>query len=254
VTSAVDIKRLLVDTTMPGPVVDELVAAASALWFMSAPAPLLARDLVLCHPPLREGEIRAVAQPLDEKSLRLTVVAQDRKGLLADTAAVLAAEKLSIAAASAVTWTELGLALHALTITSSALSPDRWDDLGVRLRALGTGERPTVDFAPGGPAVVSGSPSGMGRCVVKVTAPDQIGLLWAICQWLADQGASIEAAHVGGTNGEACDHFVVIGEPDLTGLAARLTGRDQSLPARVRHTTGDALDALARVVRRLLPG
>jgi hypothetical protein len=70
----------------------------------------------------------------------------------------------------------------------------------------------------------------MGRSVVSVTAADQVGLLWAICRWFADQGVSIEAARAGaGDAGRVEDHFVVVGEPDSRGLAARLTGRPASL-------------------------
>jgi UTP:GlnB (protein PII) uridylyltransferase len=56
-----------------------------------------------------------------------------------------------------------------------------------------------------------------------VTAPDQVGLLWATCRWLADQGISIQSARVGGRDGMAEDHFLVTGEADLHELSAHLS-------------------------------
>jgi len=248
VASVSEVKSLLVDTTMPQRVIDDLLDQASALWLMSVPAEVLAGDLVLCHPALGEHEVRAAAHPTDDGGIRLTVVAHDRPGLLADTAAVLAAEGLSISAASAMSWTGSGLALHALTVTDAALTSARWARLGARLQGLGTEAPPTVDFTPIGRATATSSPSGMGRCVVTVTAPDQVGLLCAICRWFAEHGASIEAAHVGATEGEVEDHFIVVGHPDVTGLAARLTGTPESLPEVFR----DAADAFVGVAAGLM--
>jgi UTP:GlnB (protein PII) uridylyltransferase len=227
--SVSEVKSLLVATTMPQAVIDESLDRASTLWLMSAPAEQLAGDLVLCHPPIGAQEVRAAAHPLDDGGIRLTVVAHDRPGLLADTAAVLAAEGLSVSAASAMSWADSGVALHALTIADAELTPERWARLGAGLQGLGTAEPPTVRFTPIGRATVHSSPSGMGRCVVTVTAPDQVGLLWAICRWFADHGASIEAAHVGAENGLVQDHFIIVGRPDVNGLRDRLTGKSRSL-------------------------
>jgi UTP:GlnB (protein PII) uridylyltransferase len=248
VASVSEVKRLLVDTTMPQAVIDDSLDQASALWLMSAPAEVLAGDLVLCHPTLGSHEVRAAAHPTDDGGIRLTVVAQDRPGLLADTAAVLAAEGLSISAASAMSWTGSGLALHALTVADASLTSARWARLGARLQRMGTEAPPPVDFNPIGRATATSSPSGMGRCVVTVTALDQVGLLGAICRWFADQGVSIEAAHVGGTDGVVEDHFIVVGHPDVTGLAARLTGSGESLP----EVWSDAADALVGVATGLM--
>ena len=245
-----EVRALLVNTTMPEPVIDQLLERASALWLMGAPATLLAADLVLCHPAIGPTEVRAVAHRIDDRTMRLTVAAHDRRGLLADTAGVLAAENLSILGASAMSWTESKVALHSLTVSAADLSTEAWAELGIRLRSLGGGDRPSVKFTPTGRAVVSSSPSAMGRCVLTVTAPDQIGLLWAICQWLADEGSSIEAAHIGTDAGTVRDHFVVVGAPDPVALEARLTG-----PHLARQTPragmGPSADDLAAGTHRL---
>src|SRR5580658_8556858 len=226
--SVSEVKSLLVATTIPQTVVDEALERASTLWLMSAPAEQLAGDVVLCHPPIGAQEVRAAAHPLDDGGIRLTVVAHDRRALLADTAAVLAAEGLSVSAASAMSWNDSGVALHALTIADAELTSERWARLGVALQGLSTASPPEVHFTPVGRATVRSSPSAMGRCVVTVIAPDQIGLLWAICRWFADHGASIEAASVGADHGLVQDHFVVVGEPEVNGLADRLTGHTRS--------------------------
>ena len=68
---------------------------------------------------------------VDSSAVRLTVVAADRPGLLADTAGTVAADGLSIGQASAATWPTWRLAMHVLTVYGSAkLSADGWAHLG----------------------------------------------------------------------------------------------------------------------------
>jgi [protein-PII] uridylyltransferase len=214
--------ELLAATTIPADLARALVEDASTLWLMSAPAASLAADLALCHPALGQREVRAVANPLEGGAHRLTVATHDRRGLLADTAAVLAAEGLSISAASAATWSRQDIALHAVIVAPGRVSP-LWPDLGTRLRALSADTVPRVEFKPRGTAVVMTSDPTADHCLVTVTAPDQVGLLWATCRWLADAGANIQAAHVGGHDGMAEDHFIVAGEVDAEALAAHLS-------------------------------
>ncbi|HEX3540282.1 MAG TPA: ACT domain-containing protein, partial [Acidimicrobiales bacterium] len=259
--SVSEVKSLLLDTTVPRSLIDESLDRASTLWLMSASAPLLAGDVVLCHPPVRAAEVRAAAHPLGGGATRLTVVAHDRPGLLADTAGLLAADGLSVGSASAMSWAGSSLAVHALTVVDGPLSERRWHQLGLRLRQLSQEAPPAVAFTPLGRATVTSSPSGTGRSVVTVTAPDQVGLLWAICRWFADHGVTIEAARCGGADGQVEDHFVVVGEPDSRGLAARLTEPTGSLLASAAGVAGSAVGlaagmaaGVARTVsRRLSP-
>src|SRR5690349_4795262 len=81
-----DIRRLMASTTVPATRVDRLLDGAPPLWLASAPAAVLAGDLALAHPKLATDEVRAVARPLVGGGQRLVVLAQDRRGLLADTA------------------------------------------------------------------------------------------------------------------------------------------------------------------------
>jgi [protein-PII] uridylyltransferase len=199
---------------------------------MSAPPPVLAADLALCHPKFGPDEVRAVARQIEGPStVRLTIVARDRRGLLADTAGVLAAHGLSIAEASAATWAKQGIALHALTITGAVdLPPGAWERIGDDLRAVGMeGEKLRPVFAPSGRPIVTVDGTGSEQALVRVTANDEIGLLWAICRWFADHELSIESLHATTEEGLAHDVFLVTGRCDPPDLA--------------RHLTSDALTA-----------
>lgn len=242
-----DITRLLSGTTIPGPVIEGLVSTASPLWLMSAPAAVLAKDLVLCYPPLDGDEVRAVAQPLDDGLVRLTVVARDRHAFLANTAAVLAKEAVSVVSASVVTWEDPEVALHALTVRAGHLTTSRWDELGARLRSVAAGEEMSVDFRPTGRPHVTCSPATGDRWLLSVTADDQVGLLWAISRSLADNGVSIESAHIDEAGGRASDRFVVLGEPDVGELRARLT-------APSRHTIRGLAAGAGRLPWRVARG
>ena len=228
-TTAEQLRRLLRHTTVPARVVTSLVRGASPLWLMSEPVASLAGDLAICHPTLAAGEVRAVARPGGDPGVhRLTVVAADRPGLLADTAAAVSAAGLSIRAASASTWDDL--ALHSLTV--SAPRGVDWDALGDGLRNItavdGTTRRPT-SFRPSGPARVVVTGAGSDRSIVKVTAPDGIGLLEGIARWLSEHDVSIEAARVATRAGTAADTFLVRGAVDGDALAAAIG------PARSRR-------------------
>jgi pimeloyl-ACP methyl ester carboxylesterase/predicted amino acid-binding ACT domain protein len=229
---AAEVADALRGTKVPKRVVGTLLREAPPLWLMSAPPPVLAADLALCHPKFGPDEVRAVARQIEGPStVRLTIVASDRRGLLADTAGVLAAHGLSIAEASAATWAKQGIALHALTITGAVdLPPGAWERIGDDLRAVGMeGEKLRPVFAPSGRPIVTVDGTGSEQALVRVTANDEIGLLWAICRWFADHELSIESLHATTEEGLAHDVFLVTGRCDPPDLA--------------RHLTSDALTA-----------
>ena len=136
------LRTLLRETTLPSAVTRRLLEGASPLWVLSAPPAVLAGDLALCHPRLRKDEVRAVARSMRAPNMyRLTVVARDRAGLLADTAAILASVGASVVFASAMTWPGEQTALHALTVRCEAgLDQQQWALIGERLRSVATGE------------------------------------------------------------------------------------------------------------------
>jgi pimeloyl-ACP methyl ester carboxylesterase/glycine cleavage system regulatory protein len=222
-------------TTIPRRFGRALLGKAPALWLMSAAPAVLAGDLALCHPKLRRDEVRAVARPIAGSDwVRLTVVASDRPGLFADSAAVLAGHGISIVEASAVTWPERGLALHAITVAGAdSLDDQTWSRLGDDLRSMGTaGGQLRPRFVPAGRATVTASGTGPGQTLVRVTAPDQVGLLWAICRWLADRSLSIDSLHAATQDAMARDVFLVSGSATVGDLAGHLSRASHRLPPR----------------------
>ena len=219
-----ELRALLRRTGIPRAVTSQLLAAAAPLWTISEQPAVLAADLALCHPPLAAAEVRAVARPMDGDAFRLTVVAHDRTGLLADSAAAVADAGLSVHSASAATWTEQDLALHALTVVPvSGVAPD-WDAVGERLRSAIVERARPPRFTPRGRATVSLAGAGPGPSIVRVTAPDQVGLLEAISRWFAEHGVGILAAEITTRGRAASDRFVVDGDFDHEALAAHLSG------------------------------
>lgn len=229
-TRAAAIRERLAATNVPPSVADALLEGGSPLWLMSEDAAIAASDLALCHPPLVPGEVRAVARATEGSThIRLTVVAADRPGLLADTAGVIASEGLSIITASASTWTATGLAMHAITFDPVGVFDDaRWDALSARLRELRDDNACAISFVPGGAASVRVDGAGTGRAFVTVAAPDRVGLLLAICRWFADHGVSIESMSASTEAGVARDTFIVIGECDSDELARHLSVADNA--------------------------
>jgi len=248
-SSISQLREMLGQTTLPRRTSDRLLEGVSPLWVLSEAPDVLAADLALCHPRLRRGEVRAVARHVPSTSrFRLTVVAGDRPGLLADTATTLARAGVSIVAASAMTWPGQRLALHALTVESETeFDRGRWAAIGARLREMADGSLAPFPFVPTGRARVSrtGAETGDGsaRSIVRVSAPDRLGLLSAVCRWFADSGVSIEAADIATDRGVATDVFLVEGDFEPERLADHLSGSRPS-----RSSPAAAIDTLLRYV------
>jgi glycine cleavage system regulatory protein len=203
-----------------------LLRDAPPLWLMSESAATLAGDLALCHPKLRRGEVRAVAHPIEgSRSVRLLVVATDRRGLLADSAAVLALNKLSITSASAATWPHRRLALHSFVVEGGADHDDAaWAKLGDDLRAMVADGTTTIPaLLPSGAVRVTVQGAEGDRSLVRVIARDQLGLLSALCRLFAMQGVDIESLQARTLGGVADDTFLVVGHLDADTLTALLT-------------------------------
>ena len=249
-----EVRGLLAGTSLPCNLVEALLDGASPLWLLGQAPEQVAGDLALCHPALRPGEVRAIAHPLEGgASHKVSVVAPDRPGLLAGTAGALAAHGLTITAAAASAWPEVGVAVQRVVVEPAVAGlPVGWDPVGDDLKAVLAGSgRPEVRFTPCPPVEVSCTEHGADRAVVSVRAPDRVGLLWAIASWFEEHGCNIEVANVDAEGGTATDTFVVHGELDADALATRLAGRPAtSLPWPL--TTGLAATlALGRGAARL---
>jgi glycine cleavage system regulatory protein len=242
-----ELRKGLADTTMPKEKMDALLKGASSLWLSSDSGALLAGDLALCHPPLKRHEVRARTVGGDD-TWRLTVATHDRKGLVADTAAILSLQDFSITGASLATWDTFDLALLSLTIDGAVPDEEALDHIGAALRAASDGTRPTIPFAPTGRAFVRHSGSANGDAMISVVAPDQRGLLATICRWFSDAGVNIEAAWITGEE-EANDVFVVDGEVNVNELEKLLTHDAHSVQDVVGDMFADARRAGENLVR-----
>jgi pimeloyl-ACP methyl ester carboxylesterase/glycine cleavage system regulatory protein len=228
-----EIRRALRSTGISRRISGTMLRNADPLWLMSAPASVLAGDMALLHPRLGSGEVRAIARPLAESpATRLTVVAADRPGLLAETAGVVTTHGLSVLDASAATWSGQNVALHSLTVTGTdAFSAQDWDRLGDALRRSGQKgtRRPGVSAIR---ARVVSYGAGTDRSLVRVTAPDQRGLLWAVSDWFARHGVSIESLDASTTEGVAHDVFLVTGKFAAADLIRDLSRGAERCPVR----------------------
>lgn len=221
---AAELRELLGTTTLPASLVQHLVDGAPAVWLATNAPAVLAGDLVLTHPPLGDQEVRARADALvSGDAWRLAVVARDRAGLLADTAAALAVNGFCIGSAGAATWPALDLALHTLRIEGPMPDESTWQSLGQELRRIEGPDRPAVVFRPEGTAFVECTTDEAGRWLLQVRAPDQVGLLSRICRQLAEQGLGILAADIGGADGNADGLLVLDGEPNVADLTRAIS-------------------------------
>ncbi|MDQ1510567.1 MAG: hypothetical protein QOG50_2411 [Actinomycetota bacterium] len=225
-TRATQVFEALKTTSIPARRARTLLRDAPPLWLMSAPPAVLAGDIALCHPKLASREVRAVARRMDgADAVRLTVAAPDRHRLLGDTTGVLALHGLAISDASAATWPKQHLALHALTIeNASDVDAAGWERLGDDLATIGIeSNRKWPDFEPMGRAAVTVDGSRAERTLVRVSAPDQVGLLSAICHWFADHDLSVESLHAAIDGETARDVFLVTGACSAQELSNHLS-------------------------------
>lgn len=224
----------LLAASLPGEVAGALIEGLGGMWMLDEPAEVVAEDLRLCHPDLGDGEVRVSVRPRQGSSRwRVTVVAADRPGLLAGTAAVLASHGLSVDAAGASTWVARGLALHGVTVEDPGghvSGAEAWAAIGDEIAAhLRAGTEPATEWKPGGRVKVVSTPVAGGRSVLRVEAPDRIGLLWVIASWLRDHACNLEAAQLSNQGGSAIDTFVVEGTVDADALVTHLAGRRRRL-------------------------
>jgi len=224
-----EFRSVLDITTEPDELVTELLNDATDLWLTGESPDVVAADVALCDPPLAPEEVRvSISAAQIGGALRVSVLAHDRPGLLATTAGVLASNGLSIVQAAATTWPSRRWAVQRFLVVSPrvrAVRPADRDLLRARLRAaVASADRPAVPFAPEGAARVTVDGDIGGRRLVRVSAPDRPGLLWAISGWLDRHGCNIVAARAAPLGPAAEDAFLVEGDPDEAGLSAYLSG------------------------------
>ncbi len=141
---------------------------------------------------------------------RVTVVAADRLGLLADAAAMLALQRLSVRAARA--WTQQGFGCSVWELAETGL-----DDvlLRQRLDAIVEGRIDAAERlsrsapAPLEPTVAVRPEASPTATVIEVRSADRPGLIHTVCAALAALDVSVRSAHVSTLGPQAVDVFYV---------------------------------------------
>ena len=238
-STVAEIASLLAGHDVPADVVDELIDGLPGTVVLDEPADVLAADLAVCHPSLGPSEVRVTLRADGEHSRRITVVAHDRRGLLAATAGALAGMGLSVVTVSAATWEHRAVALQGITVVDpqhQAWGPQDWERVRAEVEAVVAGTRsPAVTFRPAGPVKVVASPVLDGQTLVTVDAPDRVGLLWAIASWFEVGGYNVLAARLDDDGlGTASGALLVDRAPDVNQLVEHLAGkRRRSLITRL---------------------
>jgi [protein-PII] uridylyltransferase len=163
---------------------------------------------------LRRDPNAVVVEVVEEAGTsRVRVVSGDRLGLLADAAAMLALQKVSVRGARA--WTQGG---------KNPVGASEWlvDEQGLdaavlrqRLEAIAQGrldpserlQRPAP--ARRAPIVVHHLEASLTATVIEVRADDRPGLIYTVCRSLAELGISVRSAHVATLGPQAVDVFYV---------------------------------------------
>ncbi len=158
---------------------------------------------------VRRGGFCIEVEPGDHGA-RVTVLAPDRVGLLADAAALFAMQRAPVRAARA--WNQGDVGVSVWDVAEEHLDPavlrQRFDaiasgrvDPAERLRrGIGEGLAPTVVVRP---------EASTQATVIEVRAADRIGVLYVACAALAAQDVSVRSAHVDTLGPQAVDVFYV---------------------------------------------
>lgn len=166
---------------------------------------------------------------------RLTVIARDRVGLLADVAACLALQRTSVRAARA--WDQGDHAVSVWDVADDLVDPavlrNRFDGV-VSGRVLpGERLRPT-EGSPLGPSVAVRPEWSEQSTVLEVRAADRPGVLYLVLAALARLGITVRSAHVDTLGPQAVDVFY-LQEADAGALS-------EDRAARAAHAVLAALE------------
>lgn len=172
-----------------------------------ATLPPIVTDAVPIPRPVRDGEAWFEVEPVVDGT-RITVVAPDRVGLLADLAATFAMQRLRVRAARAWAQESFGVSVweldegHAVPAVLrerfEAIEEGRIDPAG-RLRP--------ADGSTPGPSVVVRPEASTQATVLEVRATDRPGVVYLVCAALARLEITVRSAHVDTLGPQAVDVF-----------------------------------------------
>jgi [protein-PII] uridylyltransferase len=157
---------------------------------------------------VRRGGSAITVSPADVGS-RVTVLAPDRIGLLADAAAVFALQRASVRSARAWSQDDVGVSVW-------EVAEERLDERVLRQRfeaivdgRLDPAARWTADTSTIGPTVVVRPEASARATVLEVRTHDRPGVVHRVCSALADLDLAVRSAHVDTLGPQAVDVFYV---------------------------------------------
>ncbi|RNL65138.1 [protein-PII] uridylyltransferase [Nocardioides marmoriginsengisoli] len=142
----------------------------------------------------------------------VTVMSGDRVGLLADAAAMLALQRVSVRAARA--WTDDGIGISEWQVSRTGLDATVMRE---RLEAIAEGRLDPADrlrtneASALAPIVVLHPEASERASVIEVRAADRPGVVYLVCATLAGLGHTVASAHVDTLGPQAVDVFYVQG-------------------------------------------
>jgi [protein-PII] uridylyltransferase len=211
----------------------------AALEGRQAPPALPAEDVPV-PPEVDDGEVALTVEPVVDGS-RVTAVALDRVGLLADVAAMFALGKVPVRAARVWSQEEYGVSVWELADEhlDAGVLRDRID--GIVSRRVDPDTRLAPRAAPGpaelAPTVVVRPEASEQATVIEVRAGDRVGVVYLVCAALAALDISVRSAHVSTLGPQAVDVFYV--QEESAGALSDSRAADAAHAVRARLAVAD---------------
>jgi Kef-type K+ transport system membrane component KefB len=178
---------------------------ASDAFLLAAAAPDVARHLRALDPVPRRGQVRVeVEGGAEEAPWTVTVVARDRAGMLAASAAALVAADLDVTGALAATWAD-GAAIELFEVAGSR----RPDPARVAAAVEAALDEPLAVAPLIDVTFTFDHRASPWHSVCEVDGPERRGLLADVAAVLHAAGVTIRAARVAGADGRAHDTLEV---------------------------------------------
>ena len=211
----------------------------AALEGRPAPPALPAEDVPV---PLEvdDGDVALTVEPVVDGS-RVTVVALDRVGLLADVAAMFALGRVPVRAARVWSQEDYGVSVWELADEhlDAGVLRDRIDN--IVSRRVDPAARLAPRAAAGGaelaPTVVVRPEASEQATVIEVRAGDRVGVVYLVCAALAALDISVRSAHVSTLGPQAVDVFYV--QEESAGALSDARAADAAHAVRARLAVDD---------------
>ncbi|GAA1963079.1 [protein-PII] uridylyltransferase [Nocardioides panacihumi] len=169
--------------------------------------PLVVEEMAVPRQVRRKGEASFDVSPVADGT-RVTVIARDRVGLLADIAATFAMQRLRVRAARA--WAQESYGVSVWELDEEPLDPavlrERYEAISERRIDPASRLRPS-DTTTLAPSVAVRPEASTQATVLEVRATDRPGVVYLVCAALARLDVAVRSAHVDTLGPQAVDVF-----------------------------------------------